>query len=89
MTPPRAEINFTPREREVLQQAIWQAKATKIIAHDLGVTEDTVRFHIKTIMRKMEVRTRTQLIMALMRTLCPDTPAHECLRAIDKPPIIP
>jgi DNA-binding CsgD family transcriptional regulator len=46
--------NLTARERDVLRELV-KGHSYKIIAHDLGVTYDTVRMHIKHIYSKMGV----------------------------------
>ncbi len=50
---------LTPRERDVLRGVVG-GKANKEIARDLGVTEPTVKLHMKTMFRKLGVRNRTQ-----------------------------
>ncbi len=37
-----------------------QGKANKIIAHELGMSESTVKVHVRNIMRKMGATNRTQ-----------------------------
>ncbi len=50
---------LTSRQTEVL--ALLQlGKANKIIAHQLGMSESTVKAHVRNIMRMMGVRNRTQ-----------------------------
>jgi DNA-binding NarL/FixJ family response regulator len=39
-----------------------QGKANKIIAYELGMTESTVKVHIRNIMRKMGATNRTQAV---------------------------
>jgi DNA-binding NarL/FixJ family response regulator len=54
---PRAEL--TPREHEVLQNVV-QGSSNKEIADKLGVTEHTVKSHLKSILAKLGVRDRTE-----------------------------
>lgn len=52
---------LTARQRAVLGH-LRQGKANKNIAYDLGVSESTVKVHIKNIMRKMGATNRTQAV---------------------------
>lgn len=52
---------LTPREKAVLQ-LLKQGKANKVIAHQLSLSETTVKSHIRHIMRKMKVRNRTEAV---------------------------
>ena len=53
------ERRLTPRQLTVLNH-IQQGKANKIIAHELGMSESTVKVHVRNIMRKMGATNRTQ-----------------------------
>lgn len=48
---------LSPREREVLR-LIAAGKSNKEIAHDLGVTERTAKFHVTAIFTKLDVENR-------------------------------
>jgi DNA-binding NarL/FixJ family response regulator len=50
---------FTPRQMAVLSQ-LQQGKANKKIAHELGMSESTVKVHVRNVMRKLGVTNRTQ-----------------------------
>ena len=52
---------LTPREREVLV-ALAAGRLNKQIATDLGVVEQTVKFHRARIMRRMQARTTAELM---------------------------
>lgn len=52
---------LTPRQMIVLCH-LRLGKANKIIAHDLGMTESTVKVHVRNIMRKMGATNRTQAV---------------------------
>jgi FixJ family two-component response regulator len=52
---------LTPREREVLA-ALAAGKLNKQIAADLGIVEQTVKFHRARIMERMEARTAAELM---------------------------
>lgn len=53
--------NLTPREREVMQ-AVVKGLMNKQIAHELGISEVTVKLHRGNVMRKMEVRSVAELV---------------------------
>lgn len=50
---------LTKREIEVLK-SLTEGKSNKEIARDLDLTEPTVKLHMKTLYRKLEVNNRTQ-----------------------------
>jgi DNA-binding NarL/FixJ family response regulator len=52
---------FTPTELTVLDR-LKLGKSNKIIAHELGVSESTVKVHIGRIMKKLNVTNRTQVV---------------------------
>jgi DNA-binding NarL/FixJ family response regulator len=54
-------VGFTPREAEVIRK-IRQGKMNKIIAHEMGITESTVKIHVRHIMRKLNATNRTQVV---------------------------
>lgn len=53
--------DLTMRERAVLK-LLKQGRANKIIAHELQLSESTVKAHIRNIMRKMKVSNRTEVV---------------------------
>lgn len=58
---PLAPNRFTPRQTTVLSH-LHQGKANKIIAYELGMSESTVKVHIRNIMRKTGATNRTQAV---------------------------
>jgi DNA-binding NarL/FixJ family response regulator len=60
LTPGRRN-RLTSRQMDVLSQ-LQRGKANKIIAFDLGMSESTVKVHIRNIMRKMGATNRTQVV---------------------------
>jgi FixJ family two-component response regulator len=52
---------LTPREREVLA-AVAKGRLNKQIAGDLGIVEQTVKFHRARIMERMQARTVAELV---------------------------
>ena len=55
-------IEFSPRQIQVLER-LQQGKQNKIIAYELGMCESTVKVHIRHIMRKLNARNRTQVVL--------------------------
>jgi two-component system, NarL family, nitrate/nitrite response regulator NarL len=49
----------SPREQQILQLLVTGA-SNKMIAIRLGITEATVKVHLKTLLRKIDVNNRTQ-----------------------------
>jgi len=56
----RLATPVTPREAEVLA-LLRQGTPNKLIAHELGIAQSTVKVHVRRIMRKLRARNRTQL----------------------------
>jgi DNA-binding NarL/FixJ family response regulator len=54
------EASFTARELEVLE-ALCMGRANKIIGHDLNMCENTVKVHVRNIMRKLNAKNRTEV----------------------------
>jgi len=57
---------LTPREHEVLQ-LLAEGKPNKIIASDLCITEVTVKSHVKSLFRKLNVLSRTEALAVASR----------------------
>jgi DNA-binding NarL/FixJ family response regulator len=57
---PRQNL-LTSRQTEVLS-LLQQGKANKIIAHELSMSESTVKVHVRNIMRKVGATNRTQAV---------------------------
>jgi DNA-binding NarL/FixJ family response regulator len=51
---------FTHRQLQVVE-AIKKGKPNKIIAYELNMCESTVKVHVRTIMKKLHARNRTQV----------------------------
>ena len=51
--------NLSPRETAILK-LVMSGESNKQIARDLSITESTVKVHITTILRKIDVKNRTQ-----------------------------
>ena len=64
-TPEKTEA-LTERETEVLR-LIVQGQSNKEIARDLQIAEDTVKTHVKHILAKLGVQSRTQAVLGAIR----------------------
>jgi two-component system nitrate/nitrite response regulator NarL len=59
-SPPRSDVErLSPREREILSH-LTEGHSNKGIARILGITEATVKVHLKSLLRKIRVDNRTQ-----------------------------
>jgi DNA-binding NarL/FixJ family response regulator len=56
-----ASCEFTPREMAVLER-LTLGKANKNIAHELQMSESTVKVHIRSIMNKLKATNRTEVV---------------------------
>ena len=70
---PAAEPRFsdlTPRELEILCH-LAEGQSNKAIAGELGITDGTVKLHVKAILRKLSVHSRVEAaVIAVERNLC-------------------
>lgn len=53
------DVSITMRERQILEE-LAHGQGNKSIARMLGISEQTVKFYVKSIMRKLKVANRTQ-----------------------------
>ena len=75
---------LTPREREVLAM-LAEGETNASIARRLVVSEDTVKTHVKHILRKLDVRNRSQAVSRYFRTRHSDGAAAPPAGAKDAP----
>jgi DNA-binding NarL/FixJ family response regulator len=59
--PARMVEPLTPREIEVLGM-LAEGQSNKAIAHHLGISEHTVKFHVTSIMTKLNAGSRTEAV---------------------------
>ncbi len=59
-------VPLSPREMEILQH-IAQGKSNKEIAYELGISRQTVKNHMTSILRKLAVNDRTQAAIYVLR----------------------
>jgi two-component system nitrate/nitrite response regulator NarL len=57
---------LTPRELEVLEM-LAEGLTNKIIAHHLAISEHTAKFHVNSILAKLNAGTRTEAVMRGIR----------------------
>ena len=61
---------LTPREREILC-LLAEGQSNKVIARNLGISDGTVKLHVKAILRKLKVHSRVEAaVLAVERSLC-------------------
>lgn len=70
---PVSSNQFTPSELAILDQ-LKLGKANKVIAHELGVSESTVKVHIGRMMKKLKVTNRTQIVTRAYALAAAGTP---------------
>jgi DNA-binding NarL/FixJ family response regulator len=58
---PRSRDTLTSRQSEVLSE-LRKGKPNKIIAYELGMSESTVKVHVRNLMRKLGATNRTQVV---------------------------
>ncbi|MBK1693530.1 two-component system response regulator NarL [Chromatium weissei] len=62
--------DLTPREQEILCH-LAEGQSNKAIARQLGISDGTVKLHVKAILRKLEVHSRVEAaVIAVERELC-------------------
>ena len=59
-------IEFSQRELQVIA-LLQQGKQNKVIAYELGICESTAKVHIRHIMKKLDARNRTQVVLMTNR----------------------
>jgi DNA-binding NarL/FixJ family response regulator len=64
--PAQAPEPLTARESEVLNM-MAEGLPNKIIAHRLGISEHTVKFHVTSVMSKLKASSRTEAVMLGLR----------------------
>jgi DNA-binding NarL/FixJ family response regulator len=57
---------FTPKQEEVFE-FLRQGYSNKLIARELGMSEATVKVHVRQIMRKFGAANRTQAVVSALR----------------------
>ena len=61
---------LTPREQEILCH-VAEGQSNKVIARNLGISDGTVKLHVKAILRKLDVHSRVEAaVIAVEQKLC-------------------
>ncbi|MCK9530598.1 MAG: response regulator [Gammaproteobacteria bacterium] len=62
--------DLTPRELEILC-LLAEGQSNKVIARNLGISDGTVKLHVKAVLRKLDVHSRVEAaVMAVEKNLC-------------------
>lgn len=64
----QTDTTFTPRQQAVAE-ALRRGKANKLIAYELNMCESTVKVHIRSIMKKLRARNRTEASFIMNKQL--------------------
>lgn len=68
-----ALAELTPREREILCH-LAEGQSNKVIARNLGISDGTVKLHVKAILRKLAVHSRVEAaVIAVEQNIAPRT----------------
>ena len=65
-----APVHLTPTQIKVMR-GVHSGQLNKQIAYELGIAEATVKAHMTALMRKLNVRNRTQVAIAAQRLAFP------------------
>ena len=65
---------FSQREKEVIE-SLLQGKSNKQIALALGISPNTVEYHLKKIYKKLQVNSRTEAVLQLGKSVVSHTPS--------------
>jgi DNA-binding NarL/FixJ family response regulator len=63
-------VHLTPTQLKVMR-GVHSGQLNKQIAYELGIAEATVKAHMTALMRKLNVRNRTQVAIAAQRLALP------------------
>ncbi len=67
---PQDLAELTPREHEILC-LLADGQSNKVIARNLGISDGTVKLHVKSILRKLQVHSRVEAaVIAVERAMC-------------------
>jgi len=56
------------KQQSAVVDAVRQGKANKVIAHELKISESTVKVHLHNIMKKLQVKNRTEVAVKARKT---------------------
>lgn len=70
------KLDFTARENDVVR-ALLKGKSNKVIAYELSMSESSVKVHIRNVMRKLQVRNRTEAVIKIAEIVRGDSDLRE------------
>lgn len=73
---PDQEETLTAREREVLELMVDGVTSNRKLAHRLGLSENTVKFHVRNILDKLRLHNRAEVVGYALRHGIVDTPGN-------------
>ena len=68
---------LTDREREVLELMVQGTTSNRRLAKHLGVSENTVKFHVRNILDKLHLHNQAQVVAYALRTRLVDSPQEQ------------
>lgn len=71
-----AGFDFTARENDVVK-ALLKGKSNKVIAFELNMSESSVKVHIRNVMRKLQVRNRTEAVIKIAEIVRQSDQRHD------------
>jgi DNA-binding NarL/FixJ family response regulator len=74
-------LGMTPRQLDVLE-LLLQGKPNKLIARELRLSVETVKDHVRAVLRTLNVTTRTQAVLAVSRLLAGPAPLAPWTRPV-------
>jgi DNA-binding NarL/FixJ family response regulator len=75
-TPPQDPDALTDREQEVLELLVNGITSNRKLAKQLGVSENTVKFHVRNILDKLHLHNRAQVVSYAIRHRIVEPPAE-------------
>jgi two-component system nitrate/nitrite response regulator NarL len=69
-SPGKSFTHLTKREKEILC-LLADGQSNKLIARNLGISDGTVKLHVKSILRKLDISSRVEAaVIAVEQKLC-------------------
>jgi len=68
-----AEAGLTEKEDCILKHLI-EGKSNKMIGREMGIAENTVKVHVKHLLKKLNLRSRVEAAVWANRCRCPRNP---------------
>ena len=74
------------KQQSAVVDAVRQGKANKVIAHELNISESTVKVHLHNVMKKLQVKNRTEVAVKARKTMRPvaQSDGHDAPRLFDE-----